>query len=270
VANNINRFHRVSGFRREASEVRATSVRRRLQAAGSLNTYFPTRSRLDDLSAVFRAMEQRLAALIEDRGRLTRDLHDSVLQSLYAIGLGLETVRRSNVQGPAWTGHSGNLLVDQLNRLIQEIRLMIRSLESGQVQEFDLGSELQSLVDTYKPISPLRITIDIAPHVVALATNEEKREVLMIVREAVSNCVRHARATHAAVSLYARGTRLRLLIADDGVGFAQEENQREGYGLASMAARAKKLGGRLLVRSHTGKGTRILVEFLLEPNLWSV
>ncbi|HEY6083830.1 MAG TPA: ATP-binding protein, partial [Nitrospira sp.] len=141
------------------------------------------------------------------------------------------------------------------------------SLESGSVQEFDLGSELQSLIETYREVSPLRMTINVAPGVAALVTNEEKREVLMIVREAMSNCVRHARAAHAAISLYARGSHLRLLIADDGVGFAQEDHDRKGYGLANMAARAKKVGGRLLIRSQIGRGTRILVEFELEPGL---
>jgi two-component system, NarL family, sensor kinase len=212
-------------------------------------------------------MEQRLTTLVEDRERLTRDLHDCVLQSLYAIGLSIETRRRTSTRRLPERNGLGEVVVDQLNTLIHEVRGMIRSLESGSVQEFDLRSELQSLVNTYKQISPLRITASIAPPVVTAVTNEEKREILLIVREAVSNCVRHARATHATISLYARGTHLRLLITDDGVGFAQEENRTKGYGLTNMAARAKKLGGRLLVRSHIGKGTRILVEFVLEPGL---
>jgi signal transduction histidine kinase len=157
-------------------------------------------------------------------------------------------------------------VVGQLNRLIHEVRGLIRSLESGHVQAFDLGSELDSLIETYRQISPLDIRTDIAAGAADMVTNEEKRELLLIVREAISNCVRHAEARHAAVSLYARSNRLRLLIADDGVGFAQGATSQRGYGLANMAARAKKLGGRLLVRSQTGKGTRILVEFALEPD----
>jgi signal transduction histidine kinase len=135
------------------------------------------------------------------------------------------------------------------------------------VREFDLAGELQNLIDTYRQVSPLHITTDIVPGVVTKTTNEEKREVLMITREAVSNCVRHARAVHATVSLYGHGNHIRLLIADDGIGFTQEAIRRKGYGLANIAARAKKLGGRLLVRSQLGKGTRILVEFILEPDI---
>ena len=220
----------------------------------------------EDLAAALRAMEERLATMVEDRGRLTRDLHDCVLQSLYAIGLSIETARRLGAQGSSNDNQSGCLAVGQLNRLIHEVRGLIRSLESGHVQEFDLGSELESMIETYRQISPLDITTDIAAGVADMVTNEEKRELLLIVREAISNCVRHAKAGHAAVSLYVRSNRLRLLIADDGVGFAQGAISQRGYGLANMAARAKKLGGRLLVRSQAGKGTRILVEFALEPD----
>ncbi len=220
----------------------------------------------DDLAAALRAMEERLATMVEDRGRLSRDLHDCVLQSLYAIGLSIETARRIGAQRPSDGNQSGCVVVGQLNRLIHEVRGLIRSLESGHVQEFDLGSELASLIETYRQISPLDITIDVAAGVADMVTNEEKRELLLIVREAISNCVRHAKARHAAVSLYARSNRLRLLVADDGVGFAQGATSQRGYGLANMAARAKRLGGRLLVRSQAGKGTRILVEFPLEPD----
>jgi signal transduction histidine kinase len=262
MAENTRGFHVIHGSRDRISE--AQGIQRSNTAVES---NYSAKSRSDDLSMCLRAMEKRSATLLEERGRLTKDLHDCVLQSLYAIGLNLQTTYRSSVHGSPDTARSGNPVAGQLNRLIQEVRGMIRSLESGSVQEFDLVAELQNVIDTYSQLSPLHITTDIASSVVTRATNEEKREILMIVREAVSNCVRHARAVHATVSLYAREDHLRLLIADDGIGFTQEGIRRKGYGLANMAARAKKLGGRVLVRSHVGKGTRILVEFLLEPSL---
>lgn len=243
------------------------SRRPTMRAVGAADDYLQTRSRRDDLAAALRAMEQRLAAMVEDRRQLTRDLHDCVLQSLYAIGLTIESTRRSSAGRAPDAGTSGEFAADQLNRLIHDVRGMIRSLESGRVQDFDLPSELQSLINTYRHVSSLHISTDIGPGVIAMATNEEKREVLMIVREAVSNCVRHARATRATISLYAKGSRLRLLVTDDGIGFTQEGTRTKGYGLANMGSRAKKLGGRLLVRSQIGKGTRILVECMLEPGL---
>jgi signal transduction histidine kinase len=266
MAENTGSFHVIKGSRGRTSE--AQSIQRNNIAIESMDSY-SAKSLSNDLSVSLRAIEKRLATLLEERRRLTKDLHDCVLQSLYAIGLNL-TTQRTNADGAPDTARSEDPVVGELNRLIQEVRGMIRSLESGSVQEFDLAAELQNVIETYRQLSPLHITTDIAPAVVTKATNEEKREVLMIVREAVSNCVRHAQAVHATVSLYAHGNHLRLLIADDGVGFTHEGIRRKGYGLANMAARAKKLGGRLLVRSHLGKGTRILVEFVLEPGLSSV
>lgn len=90
--------------------------------------------------------------------------------------------------------------------------------------------------------------------IVVMATNEEKREVLMMVREAPSNCVRHALET--------RRTHLRLLIANDEVGFTQENHSAKGYGPSGMGRRTPK--GRRL-RSNSGKGMRIMVEFALKP-----
>ena len=267
MGENKRGFHVIRGSRGGTSEDQ--NIQRSNTAVESMDNY-PAKSRRDDLAVTLRAMEKRSATLLEERGRLTRDLHDCVLQSLYTIGLNLETTHRTNVYETPDTARFGDPVVGQLKRLIQKVRGMIRSLESGSVQEFDLAAELQNLIDTYRQLSPLHITTDIAPGVVTKATTEERREVLIIVREAVSNCVRHARAVHATVSLYAHGDRLRLLIADDGVGFTQEAIRRKGYGLSNIAARAKKLGGRLLVRSHLGKGTRILVEFVLEPGLSSV
>ena len=262
----------IRGSGQRASERRYAPAARAAGSRGETSgAYAASRHRRDDLAIALRAMEERLDAMREDRGRIARDLHDSVLQSLYAIGLSIETARRGGPAGAA-TGENrrGTMVVDQLNHLILEVRGLIQSLESDQVRGFDLGSELHSLIQTYKQISPLKISANIAPDVTGLVTNEEKREVLMIVREAISNCVRHAKAAHAAVSLYVRGSRLRLLVSDDGIGFAQEQRQAKGYGLANMSARATKLGGRLSVRSQVGKGTRILVEFSLEPDLSAV
>ena len=220
-----------------------------------------------DLTLALRASEQRLSALLEDRGRIGRDLHDCVLQSLYAIGLSLEQSRPPASKGSPASRSSRDQVVDQLNNLIRDIRRMIHGLEFGTVEEFDLASELRVLVDTYSQIGKLQIVIKLQPTALEVLTGEEEREILNIVREALSNCVRHARAGRATVTLRTRDSRVRLAIGDDGVGFASNKNQLAGYGLANMAARAKKLGGQLSIRSRMGHGTHIIAEFSLEPIL---
>ena len=223
-----------------------------------------------DLAQALRASEQRLSALLEDRGRIGRDLHDCVLQSLYAIGLNLEQSRRLSSAVSGTNRSSTGEVVDQLNALIQDIRRMITGLERGTVEEFDLSSELRGLVNTYSQVGRMQIALELQPAAVNILTGEEEREILNIVREALSNCARHSGATQASVVLQTRGSRVRLAIDDNGNGFEPHRQQVAGYGLSNMAARAKKLGGQLTIRSHVGRGTKIMAEFALEPILTPV
>ena len=220
-----------------------------------------------ELTTAFKATESRLSKLLEDRTRIGRDLHDCVLQSLYAIGLNVETVRRTRSDHSAEAKETDDRMVHQINQLIHEVRGMIRELESGTVQEFDLSSELSALCRTYEQTGKLHIKLDLQPSAIEVLTKEEEREILNIVREALSNCARHADATQAVVSIRMRDTRIRVSIHDDGIGFSTAVGRPRGYGLANMEARAKRLGGALRVQSKTGGGTQVTAEFLLEPLL---
>jgi signal transduction histidine kinase len=219
---------------------------------------------------MFKATESRLSKLLEDRNRIGRDLHDSVLQSLYAIGLNIETARRTRNDQTADALEADDRMIGQINQLIHEVRGMIRELESGCVQEFDLSSELSTLCTTYEQTGRMQVKLDLQRSAIDVLTNEEEREILNIVREALSNCARHAHATQAVVSIRMRQARIRVSIDDDGIGFSPTAGQSRGYGLANMEARAKKLGGTLRVQSKTGEGTQVTAEFSLEPLLTSV
>jgi two-component system, NarL family, sensor kinase len=223
-----------------------------------------------DLTHALQSSEQRLCALLDDRGRLGRDLHDCVLQSLYAIGLSLEHSHR--LASPVRHKHrsSGADVVNQLNALIQDIRRMITELEHGTVATFDLSSELRGLVQTYAQVSPVCITLKLQPSTLEILTGEEEREILHIVREALSNCVRHAKASRASVALRMRGSRVRLVIEDNGMGFDPDKKRGAGYGLANMAARAKRLGGQVTIRAQSRGGTKVVTEFVVEPILQPV
>lgn len=226
----------------------------------------------DDLAATIRACEVRLSALLEDRSRLARDLHDIVLQSLYAIGLSIETARRQHRNRSVGVRRADGLVVDQLNQLIHRTRMMIQELESGTIEEFDLATELEALIATYRRIGPIRIDLQIVPELDLFLTREEKEDVLNIAREALSNCVRHANATHAGLFLTRQGSSVRLRVCDNGVGFTStgmptNRIRRGGYGLANMAARAKRLGGRCSILPRPGGGTEVLVEFTPLPEL---
>ena len=223
-----------------------------------------------ELTTAYKATERRLSQLLEDRSRIGRDLHDCVLQSLYAIGLNIETSRRVQPSQTPEAKASDDMMIQQVNQLIHEVRGMIREVESGTVQAFDLRAELCALCSTYEQSGCIRIKLDLQSSALEVLTNEEEREILNIVREALSNCVRHAHASRAIVSVRKREGRIRVSVFDDGVGFSPASPHHRGYGLANMEARAKKLGGQLRIQSKVGKGTHLVAEFSLEPVLTSI
>lgn len=220
-----------------------------------------------DLILSLRATEERLSALLDDRGRVSRDLHDSVLQSLYAIGLSLETSHRINSSTQSRGDQAYTNAVDQLNHLIHEVRGMIKGLTDGSVQDVNLGEELKKLVGSYEQIGGLTVALGLQPSALDVLTREEEQEILNIVREALSNCVRHAHATHINVTVRTHRNRIRVSIRDNGKGFTVTESSPKGYGLMNMETRARKLGGSLSLQSKPGRGTRVTAEFLLEPIL---
>lgn len=223
--------------------------------------------RKDDLVDALRVMEQRLSTLLEDRTRIGRDLHDCVLQSVYALGLNIEAARREPRHTTPESQQVHTHTIEHINRLIHDIRQMIHGLDEGVVQEFDLTVELKALKTAYDQVRHMQIALDLQPAAIEVLTKEEEREILNIVREALSNCVRHAKAAHASISIRKRGERIRVQISDDGQGFAMGDGQPRSYGLANMAARARKIGGTLRIQSEEGHGTEIIAEFSLEPML---
>jgi two-component system NarL family sensor kinase len=94
----------------------------------------------------------------------------------------------------------------------------------------------------------------------ALST-EQSLHLLLVIQEAVSNCIRHGRAQEARVSLKLLKQGVRLSVRDNGCGFNPKAARQTGHGLANMAARAQKIGGRFTVMSKVNEGTRIVLDF---------
>jgi signal transduction histidine kinase len=263
----------LDGFRRSSD---ASANQRALHKQGTqIDTIEPVPCLLHEqvensLAAALIASERRLSALLHDRSRIGRELHDSVLQALYAIGLSLEQTpglrRGASQAGPP----AHNQAADQLHTLIQDIRRMILSMESDRVDPFRLVSELQSLAQTVEGVSPLRIRLGVDPAAEEILTGEEARELVTIAREALSNCVRHARATRVVIALQRIGPRIRLSICDNGSGFDADQGQAKGIGFAHMQDRIRKIGGRLDIQSTVGQGTSVTADVYLEPILTTI
>ena len=224
----------------------------------------------NNLAEALTASEQRLSALLHDRTRIGRELHDSVLQALYAIGLTLE-------QTPRWqkgASEAVSLLrgqaADRLNKLIQEIRRMILTMESDNLDPFRLDSELHALSQIFEQASKVPIHVEVDRAAEEILTGEEARELVTITREALNNCVRHAQASCIEIALRPIGPRVRLSIRDNGTGFDVGHGRAKGVGLAQMEHRARKIGGRLDIQSTAGQGTCITADVYIEPILTTV
>src|SRR5689334_8455962 len=158
--NNQFPFQILDGFRRSAGEI--TSHKSSL-SSGLASHEDPLLQQLvgdvteNNLPLVLEAFQKRLNALLEDRNQTGRDLHDCVLQPLFAIRLSLETHRRACTHVPSETTCCCDHSIEQLNELIQEIRRMIRGLEEGGIQEFDLMSEMYAMINTYEQLGRLQI-----------------------------------------------------------------------------------------------------------------
>lgn len=224
----------------------------------------------NNLAEALTTSEQRLSALLHDRTRIGQELHDSVLQALYAIGLTLEQTPRiqkgTQEAVPLLQGQA----TDQLNKLIQEIRRMILTMESDHVEPFRLVSELQALSQTFERVSEVRIRVEVDPVAEEILTGEEARELVTITREALSNCVRHAQASCIEIALRRIGPRVRLSIRDNGTGFDVEHERAKGIGFAQMEHRVRKIGGRLGIHSTVGQGACITADVYIEPILTTV
>ena len=225
---------------------------------------------VSSLAEALTASERRLCALLHDRSRIGRELHDSVLQALYAIKLTLEQTSGLRREAPQAVPRSRDQAADQLHKLIQDIRRMILSMESDRVDSFRLVSELQALAQTVERVSEVRIRMRIDPAAEEILTGEEARELVTIAREALSNCVRHACATRVVIALQRIGPRVQLSIYDNGSGFDLDHGPAKGIGFAHMEDRVRKIGGRLNVQSTVGRGTCITADVYLEPILTTV
>ncbi|HYC69926.1 MAG TPA: CHASE4 domain-containing protein [Opitutaceae bacterium] len=216
------------------------------------------------VEAALRASEASLREAVELRTRLGRDLHDGVIQSLFAAGLGLEGAREALRNDPEGAGRRLDAARASLNRTIREVRSFITGLEPEGHDRRPFVDTLRSLLQTLQALHPARIRLDLPPtgELPALSPSEELHA-LQIVREAISNAMRHGRAREVGVRFEAEGGRRRLVVTDDGAGFvpAQIAASSTGSGLANLAARAAEIRADLHIDSAPGRGTRVVVEF---------
>ncbi len=214
------------------------------------------------LAAVQDITERKLA--IEEREQLSRDLHDNLLQTLYAVGMQLEAGKLAMKHSARRSKTHMSRAINQLNNLMVDVRRFIASLTKRSPTELDFGQALNQLIASMTGSNQTEPELDIKKPVLSFITPQLAEQLLNITREALSNSMRHARASHRWVQLNLIDNSIRLVIGDNGVGFVQTRRRRTGHGLSNMAARAQHVLGTFTLQSAPRRGTIITVDIPLK------
>lgn len=204
-------------------------------------------------TARMRARFTRLA-LVEDRERIARDLHDAVIQDLFAVGLTLQGISLAT-DDPTLAAKL-QAVVDRLDTAIGSLRSFIFDLRALAGAHTDPARAIRQLLSRLaRPHEDVAVDVHVTGEIGPLPS-EVLEDAVHIVREATSNALRHAAARRIDVRLERVDGRLLLVIRDDGGGFDPQAVSR-GMGLDNMRSRAERIGGEVTIESAPGAGTKV-------------
>ena len=204
---------------------------------------------------------QRLV-VVEERDRIGQELHDGIIQSLYAVTLSLEDASDLLSEDPSEASARIDRAIDTVHASIQDIRNFVLGLRPHLLERSDLVGGLASLADEFRLNTMVDTEIDLDEGIESTGPLSDGRraQLLQITREALSNSARHSGASRATIRLTRDDDGLVLLIEDNGRGFDPAAVHGGGHqGLINMRDRTISLGGQLDVDSALGSGTRITV-----------
>jgi signal transduction histidine kinase/ligand-binding sensor domain-containing protein len=208
-----------------------------------------------------RQIRERFALVLEERGRLAREIHDTLAQGFVGISSQLDAVALT------LNGHMDlarkhlDLARKMVRHSLTEARRSVMDLRASALEGQDLPAALSQAAHQWTAGSPVLIQVDVAGENRKLP-EETEQHLLRIAQEAVTNAVKHARAKEVRVRLEMADRNLKLRVVDDGQGFEQTEAFSEiggHFGLLGMRERAERLGGELQLHSEPGHGTEVEV-----------
>jgi PAS domain S-box-containing protein len=199
------------------------------------------------------------AAVLEERERLARELHDSVTQSLYSLTLLAEAGREQTQAGALEQAARYQLRVSEIaQHALKEMRLLVHELRPPLLEKEGLVGALRQRLEAVEGRAGVktRLLVDELANLPAAVEEGLYR----IALEALNNALKHAAASSVNVCVRTQDGRIELEVTDDGIGFDPDVmDDRGGMGLSSMRERAEKLGAALTIQSAPGKGTQVLI-----------
>ena len=201
--------------------------------------------------------QSRTAGLLDERERIARDLHDDVIQRLFATGLSLQAAAQM-VKEPLAVERIMRA-VDDLDASIRQVRSTIFELHQRWATTQSLRSDIAAICEESSKALGYRPSCDIIGPIDSTVTEPARGHLLLCLREALSNVARHARASAAQVEVAVQDGRLTLVVVDNGLGYVPAPGSRSS-GLDNMLVRAESLGGRFSIGAGTEAGTVALWE----------
>jgi signal transduction histidine kinase len=205
-------------------------------------------------------VQNRNLAVVEERNRIARELHDSVSQNLFGISLNLKTLKYLLNRDPKKAVSTIEQLQEMVAEIQSEMRLMIYELQPAALSEKGFFEALENLAGLFKA----RYNLEINCHFTGEEDRLDNKRQLMfyrILQESLNNVARHANARKVKVLLEAKNGRGQLTVKDDGKGFDLAEiNEEKHLGVRGMRERVNEVGGEFWIESALGKGTKVFVK----------
>jgi signal transduction histidine kinase len=255
-------------------------LKRHEQVVGTLNLFARQAEHFDDYNpALLRAICSHIAIAVEharlhqhvaelavtgERQRIGMDLHDGVIQALYAAGLTLELSAAQIGDGDLAAAAAGiRGVIERLNTTIHDIRAYLLALRPRRLDARGLAAGLEQLLAEFRANTQMGVSLKADPLAETTLSEQDHSSLFHIAQEVLSNAARHSRATQVAVELRVEGEWVRLSIRDNGRGLPaggmDDPGRPAGHGLRNIQDRARALAGEAQFISAPGKGTEVRV-----------
>lgn len=211
-------------------------------------------------------VEERRQAVLEERNRMARDIHDTLAQGFGAILMQLQAAQRSGGALPPTLARSLETAVDLARTHMIDARRSVSALRPQSAESEDVAAALVRMTDLARRTTDIPIALTVAD--LPPLGGGVDREIIGIAQEALTNAVRHARARQISVQASSvRSVGFRLSVADDGRGIARE-HRGTGFGMTSMQERAERIGASLTIVTAPRSGTEVVLAW--EPPSFSI